>query len=101
MFARGRAWFCCVFKTLYHWQTWFGFLAAVSPIIVLLLSLVFLPIDYLTDSFRSRLWMLGALAFFLSVPGTYQFGAIQVEIIRPYLAEYLKKQSNRSLERTG
>ena len=91
--TRGRAWRACVSKTFRHWQTWFAFCAPAAPVAIYILSLCLLPINY------EKLFLTHYLAFRLSGlfvgilcgPAFFLFYSVQVEVIRPYLREYLKK----------
>jgi hypothetical protein len=92
---RLRAWFACVHKTAFHWQTWLGCGAALGPYLILAILIVCfgLPDPEPEHSFLLKLLIPVVAAMAVSIPGTVLFTHIQAEVIRPYLREYLAGQS--------
>jgi len=74
---RLMAWFCCVHKTLFHWQIW--------PPFIIAIGLCFLS-AYFVAIYRSIIG--GTLFFLLSFVAIMILNNIQCSIIRPYLREY-------------
>jgi hypothetical protein len=92
--ARWRAWLACWHKPWRHGEVWMAFLAAIAPLFTLALTERLLRRNLFEALGSSAgVWVpLGVLLVLL--PGLAVFGRTQNEFVRPYIREYLAKNTS-------